>query len=313
MLRVFYGEEDFLVHQSIQTLKKDFTEKNPQTLVEIFDGGESLVEDFFRSLSQGGGLFAQKKMVILQDIFEYSAGEQERILDFFKNKFSFSVDILVFITWRGKPRANKLLNYLKRKGELTEFKKITGLEIEKFILDKLKGLAEIEPGAVRKLRMILGENLWALDRELEKLVNFKSGEVIVEKDVDEMCSGKITVKIFDLVDAIGNQNKKVAFNLLNSLISQGADCFYILSMMIFQIRNLALVSSQKEKGIFSPQGIAQKTGLHPYVAQKTLSQLGRFDVGQIKKIYKKASSLDINSKSGRINIKEALEDFIIRI
>ena len=313
MLRVFCGEEDFLIHQAVRELKKDFAEKNPQTLVEIFDGGESLVEDFFRSLSQGGGLFAQNKLVILQNIFDYGVGEQEQILDFFKNRFNFSVDISVIVTWQGKPRVNKLLNYLKRKAELTEFKKITELEVEKFILNKLKSPSEIEPSAVRKLGIILGENLWMLDRELEKLINFKSGEVITEKDVDKMCLGKITVKIFNLVDAIGNQNKKAAFNLLDSLISQGADCFYILSMMIFQIRNLVLVSSQKEKGIFNSQEIAQKTGLHPYVAQKTLSQLGRFETYKLKEIYKRASLLDINSKSGKINIKEALEDFIIRI
>jgi len=313
LLRVFCGEEDFLTHQAVRELKKDFAEKNPQTLVEIFDGGESLVEDFLRSLGQGGGLFAKNKLIILENIFEYSTRDQERVLDFLKNKFSFLKDIQLVITWRGKPRANKLLNYLKKKGDVTEFKKITVLEAENFIANKLKGINEIEPRAIKKLAMILNSNLWLLDRELEKLINFKLGEIITEKDIDELGEGEVSAKIFDLVDAVGNQNKKRAHELLISLLDKGADGFYILSMMIFQIRNLALVSSCKEKGIFNFQEIAQKTGLHPYVAQKTLSQLGQFGVTQIKKIYQRAFLLDINSKSGKINIKEALEDFIIKL
>jgi len=313
LFRVFYGEENFLIQQSVRELKKDFREKNPQALVEIFDGGESLVEDFLRSLSQGGGLFFQKKMIILQDIFEYSAGEQTQILDFLKNRFSFSEDFLLIITWTGKPRANKLMNYLKRKGELTEFKKATFQEVEKFISNKLKGVIEIEPGAVRKIIMILSYNLWLLDRELEKLINYKNGNIITEKDVEEMCEGEASVKIFDLVDAIGSQNKKRANELLNSLLNQGEDAFRVLSMMIFQIRNLALVSNCRESGIFDSRVIAQKTGLHPYVAQKTLAQLGGFSVLKIKELYKRAFLFDINSKSGKINIKEGLEDFIIRI
>jgi len=313
LLRVIFGEEDFLVQQFILELKKDFIEKNPQALVEIFDGGESSVKDFSLSLSQGGGLFVQRKMIILRDIFEYSIGEQERILEFLKTKFKFSEKFPLLITWRGKSKASKLLNYLKKKGELTEFKKATSLEVDKFILNKLKGVSEIELGAVRKLAIIFNGNLWLLDRELEKLINFKSGEPITEKDVDEVCEGGVSVKIFDLVDAIGNQNKKRAHELLSSLLNQGEDGFYILSMMIFQIRNLALVLSQKEKGIFDSREIAQKTGLHPYVAQKTLAQLSRFSGSLIKEIYQRAFLLDINSKSGKINIKEALEDFVIRI
>jgi len=313
LFKAVFGEEDFLVHQFLQELKKDFTEKNPQALVEVFDGGESPVEDFFLSLSQGGGLFVQEKMVILRDIFVYSTGDQTKILDFLKNKFGSSVNLLLAITWSGKVRSNKLLNYLKKVADSKEFRKKTSLEVEGFIFDKLKGLVSIEPGAVRKLANVLSENLWLLDRELEKLINFKSEGIITENDVDEMCDQGVSVKIFDLVDAIGNKNKKRAYALLSSLLNQGEDGFYVLSMMIFQVRNLALVLNCTEKGIFNSQEISQKTGLHSYVAQKTLAQSRGFSWVVIKEIYERAFLLDINSKSGKISIKEALEDFIMKV
>ncbi len=312
-MTIYFGEEDFLVQRAVKTKKEEFLKKNSQSSVEIFDGGENIVEDLLLSIGQGGGLFAKKKMVILRDVFNYDKVDQEKILDFLKKKNNSLNDIELIISWRGKIKANKLLNFLKKNEQKQEFKKITLFETEKFIQDKLEGLNEVESGAMKKLALLYGKNLWVLDRELEKLINFKSGEKITEDDLKEMSDGEVGVKIFDLVDAIGNQNKKRAYELLDSLFKKGEDGFYILSMMIFQIRNLSLVLDCQNKGIFNQQEIAQKTGLHPFVVQKALAQLSRFNVDRLKKIYKRALFLDINSKSGRININEALEDFIIKI
>ena len=312
-MRVFFGEEDFLVQRALWKFKREFIEKNPQALVEIFDGGENSVKDFLYSLSQGSGLFVQKKMVVLENVFDFDKDSQEKILKFLESDFNLKGGVELVIAWRGRAKKTKLFNFLSKEGQVAEFKKNTPLEAEKFILNKLEGVGKIEPRASRRLAMILSGNLWLLDRELEKLINFKAGKTITEKDVDEMCDGEVSVKIFDLVDAIGNKNKKRAYEILSSLLNQGEDGFYILSMMIFQIRNLALVLDCREKGISDSRVIAQKIGLHPYVAQKTLGQLGRFSVVQVKEIYQRAFSLDINSKSGKINIKEALEDFVIKI
>jgi len=312
-LRVYFGEEDFLVAQAVGKSKKEFIEKNPQALVEIFDGGESPVKDFLHSLNAGFGLFVTKKMVVLKNVFDYDKTSQEKILEFLKKDFGFDGELELIFSWAGKGKNSKLFNFLKKKAEIKEFKKINSAEAEKFVLEKIGNQAKIEREALSKLVMIFNSNLWLLDRESEKLVNLKAGGTITQEDVDEMCDGNVNAKIFDLVDAIGNKNKARAFELLNSLLKQGEDEFYILSMMIFQIRNLSLVLDCKEKGIFNFGEIAKRTGLHPYVVQKTANQLNRFDGDQIKKIYNEAFSLDINSKSGKINIKEALEDFLIKI
>jgi DNA polymerase III delta subunit len=84
-------------------------------------------------------------------------------------------------------------------------------------------------------------------------------------------------------------------------------------MIVYQFRNLALVFDCKNKGVFNSQGVAQKTGLHPFVAQKTLNQTSFFSASQVKDFYQQIFSLDIKSKSGKIEIKEALRDFIIKI
>jgi DNA polymerase-3 subunit delta len=115
------------------------------------------------------------------------------------------------------------------------------------------------------------------------------------------------------VDSIGNRNKARSLELLEFLLSKKEDAFHIFSMIVYQFRNLALVFDCKNKGIFNSQGVAQKTGLHPFVAQKTLNQINYFSSSQVKNFYQQIFSLDIKSKSGKIEIKEALKDFIIKI
>lgn len=247
MLRIYFGEEDFLINQSVQKTKIDFIKKNPQALVEVFDGDESQVEDFFHSLNQGGGLFFEKKMIILKNVFSFNKSDQEKILDFLKTKFNFSGETDLIITWNGKMRSSRLMTFLKKQNLAKEFKKITPLEIEKFTLNKLKNISEIDKKAIQRLGILFVGNLWLLDREIEKLINYKNGDKITENDVDKMCEGGTSVKIFDLVDALGGRNKKRAFELLDSLLNQGEDGFYVLSMVVFQARNLALVSDCREK------------------------------------------------------------------
>ncbi len=312
MLQIYFGEESFLIHQAIKKKQKEFISNNPNSLIEIFNGDESPVEDFLLSISQGRGLFVDKKIIILRDVFEYDKNSQDKILNFFK-KNKLSEDVEIVISWNGKIKVNKLLNFLKKNSKIQEFKKITVLEIEKFISNKLEGKNQIDYGVAREMMLLFNNDLWRLDRELEKLINFKSGDKITREDFYKICEGEATVKIFDLVDAIGSKNKKKALELLKFLINQGVDVFYILSMMIFQIRNLVLVLDCKNKGIFNSQEVAERTKLHPFVVQKALIQLRGFNSQKLKEIYERAFALDINSKSGKINLSEALEDFIIKI
>jgi DNA polymerase-3 subunit delta len=314
MLNFYFGEEDFLIQQAIKKTKEDFIQKNPQALVEFFDGEENSANEFLTAISQGGGLFSSVKLVVLRDVFNFDKVDQEAILDFFKKNLNTLVDVQILISWNGKLKSDKLFIFFKKNSEVKEFKKINNLDLEKFVINKLQQTKlKINQNTLRKIVFMLGDDLWLLDRELEKLINLKLEGEIIEKDLNNIGGVKINAKIFDLIDAIGNKNKPRALELLNFLLDKGDNAFHILSMIVFQIRNLALIFDCKGKGIFDPNIISQKTALHPFMAKKTFAQSRLFSSQQVKKIYKRIFSLDINAKSGRIKIEEGLQDFIVKI
>jgi DNA polymerase-3 subunit delta len=312
MLKFYFGEEDFLISQMVKKNKQDFITKNPQALVEIFEAGDVLAQDFLVAISQGGGLFSAKKLVVLRDVFQFNKNDQEKILDFLKKELKNLKDVEIIITAEGKLKSSKLGNFFKKNAEAKEFKKISFQETQRLVHKKLESL-DYEPEVVNKMAELFGDNLWILDRELEKLINLNLGEKITIENIENLDGVKIEAKIFDLVDSIGNRNKARSLELLDFLLNKKEDAFHIFSMIVYQLRNLALVFDCKNKGIFNSQGVAQKTGLHPFVAQKTLNQINYFSSSQIKNFYQQIFSLDIKAKSGKIEIKEALKDFIIKI
>jgi DNA polymerase-3 subunit delta len=137
--------------------------------------------------------------------------------------------------------------------------------------------------------------------------------MIEEQDIDDLVSSKISIGIFDTIDALGNNNKKEAARLLHEHLKQGENPFYIFSMFVYQFRNLLKVADLKEKGMLNDYEISKNSGLHPFVVKKSLGQLRNLTFSKLKNIYKNLSELDTKIKTGKIDIQLALDKFLIEL
>lgn len=320
-----HGPETFLVVQRAGKLKQSFKEKNPNASLEEFDVGETIDKKVIsQSLASGGGFFSQKKMIVLVDLFVLSASEQEEFLKIFKNSQEAlkkeNQDTVVLIVERsGKKvlKSSKLLKFIQKFALVEEFKKMAPAQMNKWIADQVSvksgGKVAIETGAASELVRINNNDLWKIDRELEKLVALVSEGQIGLQAVNEVCSGQAQVKIFDLVDAVGAGNVKRALELKQQVLAQGESEFYVFTMIVSQLRNLVKVRECMNQGISNPAQIAQKTKMHPFVAQKTLAQVSRFSQNKLKKTYQQACRLDLAAKKGEVDMKEGIDEFLVRI
>ena len=77
-------------------------------------------------------------------------------------------------------------------------------------------------------------------------------------------------------------------------------------MVAYQFRNLLIIKELMEKG--EPYGaIAKKSGLHPFVVQKTYYLCNQFSLLELKKIYNKIFQTDADIKIGKIEPELALD------
>jgi DNA polymerase III delta subunit len=57
--------------------------------------------------------------------------------------------------------------------------------------------------------------------------------------------------------------------------------------------------------------IAKKSGLHPFVVQKTSQSANKFNLDELKRLYTKLLEIDISTKLGQGDLTDYLYNFIL--
>ena len=177
-----------------------------------------------------------------------------------------------------------------------------------FAISLGKGLAQKD----RSGKINQAYNLWEASNEIEKLVNYCGKEEVEKKDVDLLVRSKVDMNIFNLIDSISSGNKTKAILLLNKQLEEGLNENYILTMFVYQFRNLIKIKSFLDQGLVSQQIVSQ-TKMHPFVVQKSIQQCQNFDTQTLRKIYKKLFDADMAMKTGKMDARLVLDLIVVSV
>ena len=116
---------------------------------------------------------------------------------------------------------------------------------------------------------------------------------------------------FALTDAIANKEKIKALALLDQRLSEGEDPQAILGLVAYQFRVLLKIKSLVKKAV--PYGsLARLANLHPFVIRKNYENARRFELEDLKRIYRELCDADINTKNGTLNLSDFLFSFLMK-
>ena len=115
-----------------------------------------------------------------------------------------------------------------------------------------------------------------------------------------------------MIDYLGQKKVKLALKELDTLKQSGEHEIYILSMIVYQFRNLIQAKDVLSQG-GNKNDLSKRAKLHPFVATKSISQAKNFSFEELKGIYGKLMELDYRLKSGQIEPNLALEAFIVEV
>jgi len=321
MLYFLYGEDAVTSGKKLQVIKEKFLVKDSAgSGLSVFDYEEKEQKSSLLDVISTPNLLAPKRLIISKNLISSALKNvQEEILEFLKKEKGLKEDQdVVVIFWEGKKikKGDKLYKFLEKNAKSQAFEKPVGMKLNQWVQKKMLELdpeAQISRGAQEKLIFYAGRNLFSLVSEIEKLVNYAGGKMIDEDAVDLLVQADFDINIFNTIDALGNRNKKEALGFLHQHLKNGEDPFYVFSMFVYQFRNLLKISDLKENYQMSEQEIAKATKLHPFVVKKSLAQSGNFSFDNLKKIYQKLSILDTKIKTGQIDIRLALDKFVVEI
>jgi len=204
---------------------------------------------------------------------------------------------------------NPLLQALKPSGQVREFRPLRTTEIVlQWILKRAQNQGiDISSAAARLLADLVGNNLWLLASELEKLAAYAQGRRIEGADVRALVSEARDISVFAMVDAIAEKRAAVAMRVLRQLTTAGAEGGYLLAMVVRQYRLIIQAREMMTAGLPS-QEIGQRLGVTSgFVLQKILDQAQRYSLSRLKAAYRRLLEADVGVKRGHYDEGLALE------
>jgi DNA polymerase III subunit delta len=232
--------------------------------------------------------------------------------NFIKEKsFISSEDIIVFYQAGNIKKNDSLLKFLEKNAKCQNFELLGAQKLRSWVGNKFSDYGtKISADAENILLDFVGNDLWRLNNEIQKLALYKKGRVVEETDVKLLVKPVLETDIFKTIDAIAERDKKQALRLVYKHIAKGESPIYLLSMINYQFRNLLIIKDFVERAV-PYASIAKKSGLHPFVVRKTFYQCQRFQFSELKKIYLKIFQVDLDIKTGKISPEAGLENAII--
>jgi len=295
MLILLYGEDNYRLRQKLKEIKESYQAKHKSGLsLAFFREGESDL-DKIREKVEAVSMFDEKKLIVLEDLFQ-NKDFQENFFDYAKErKLKDDEDVVIVVCHEDKLAVSRIKNKFSM---IEEFSLLSGPALTSWAKKEFKkNEAEINSEAFKKLIAYVGNDLWRLSGEINKLVNYRGGEEIKEEDIDLLVKANLDANIFKTLDALAQRDKKTALWLIHEHLERGDNEMYLLSMLAYQLRNLIRLKDLIERG--EPYySLSQKSGLHPYVVKKSSEQLRNFTLDDLKKIYRRLAEIDFKIKVG---------------
>lgn len=325
MVIFFYGEDDYRLKQAVKKLKEKFISASlGDTNLSIIDGKTAEYNNINRQI-MAMPFLSKTRLVIIENIISEGKKEtQEKIVEMLSNIPKTTV--LLFTEGKADKRT-ALYKKLIKVEKVQEFLPLDDIKIKSWIKKEVENRGGfIESDAVQMLFEYVGSDLWRMANEIDKLTAYSmavianemkqsnSGQIAASPeaprndirvaDIELLVKSQVESDIFKMIDAIGNKNLKVALRENQKLLENGQHELYILTMIVYQYRNLLIVKDSTER--------RERVAMHPYVYQKTLAQSRNFTMDDLKKDYQTLLDFDIAIKTGKMESRVALSLLIAK-
>lgn len=320
-LYLLYGEELFLLENSLKRIKKIFGETvKGINYITIDDSNiAGLISDI-----ETPCFGYEKKLIIIRnagilkkDGKRKNAEMQknrDKVNEYIKDNINIINDtvVIVFIE-EDADQKQELYNTIDKLGIVCKFDFQKPNQIE----NRIKGICnsynvEIDSSVLRYFIECCGTNMQELINEIRKLIEYAGdGGKIKKEDIDKLSIKKLESIIFDLTDSLGKKDIKKALFVLKNLIYAKEPLQKILITLYNHFKKLYFVKIALKNN----KDIIESLNLKPnqtFLVNKYKTQANYFMESDLREILQSLRDLDYNYKSGLIDLEVGLEAILCR-
>lgn len=327
MLHVLIGEDDFSLRAALENIKKSIGDATAlMSNTTIFEG-KNVTPEQLRAACESMPFLSEKRLVIVEGLLEKfeskkdtgkkkslkQAQKIEEYISFASVAKNLPPFTELVITGGKIADRNPLLQEFMKYTRVQVFPFLKGAQlsqwIEKRIASHAKG-KKISPKAIALLVRLVGNDLWTMANEVDKLVLFTGTRTIEEEDVKAVVSSAQETNIFNMIDAIIEQRVGAAQALLQQLFRQGMAPVQILVMLSRQVRIIYQVKEMRAAGKTRGEMMGKLGLSSDFILRKAYEQAERYSPARIKEVYHQLLEADISIKTGKVEGELALDILI---
>lgn len=302
----FYGPNTYELRRQLQEMMAAYMKKAGSDFgLERVDGATVKPHELTAAL-QASPFLANSRLVIVEGLaLNKAMGDKVASIMAGVPKTT----VAVFVDSQVDQRTG-VFKALAKADKAVKFEALSGPRLQNWAKAEIEGLGgTVEPAALRELVEAAGEDQWRLAGEINKLVNFDPK--VTAETVRALVTPSVEQSIFDLVEAMTAGRVEVALAGYLRLLERKESEIYILTMVLWQLRNLLLAKSAP--GAMSPPELAKAAGMSPYVAGKMIAAQGSMSEEGLKRAYAEAADCEYSIKSGAVKAEVGVEQLIYRV
>ena len=321
---IFYGDDAVAINESIAELKSRIGDPSTTELNYSALDGHSLAIEQLETAGRSLPFLADRRLTVLNHplALMQSKANRKRVMALLEALPDESAVVLAEFgpLQTEKEKRNRkeswLLKWAVSMGRKVYVKKYSApkdSQLTGWIITRARKMGgEFEPQAASSLAKLISNDVRLADQEIIKLLTYVNYErPVSETDVEKLTALLPEGGIFDLVDALGNRNRKKAISEFHRLLADN-DVQSIFGMIVRQFR--LLVQSRE---IIDQQGgkqeIANLLKIHPYVGEKLAGQARHFTQPQLDGIFHRLLEIDSGLKTGKMSTDLSIDLLIAEI
>jgi DNA polymerase-3 subunit delta len=327
VLYVFYGEDRFRAGEALAALRGELDRDGNLAINTVrLEGGTSA--SALRAACQVASFFAESRLVIVEGLLGRlsgarrrgarrnggkggaGGGELDEVIDILTNLPDSTAAVLLDAQ---APKA--FLDAVAGKAEVRQFAILRPAAVRRWAAERVRAQsAQIASRALDRLvALIDGSHLGELAQEIDKLATYAAGRQIEAADVEELVSGAIEHKIWDLTDAVVAGRADRALAVMREMDDRDSPPPLLLFWLVRQYRQLLLVQALLGEGRSRAQVGAELGINHPFVLDKVMAQVGQLSPVALEASYRRLFETDVAVKTGVLEAQVAIELLIVEL
>lgn len=298
------------IARALERLRRHFAEDG----IEHLSAGEKSGEDAVAACNVLGLFGGGSRLVIVGDVERWKAPDVKAVAAYLESP---APDTVLALLGEEIKKDSALAKACAKRGQLLVYD-VAKRDLPRWVGEQIgRGGASATRSACERLVEIVGEDLYELASEADKLATWAAGAEVGERDVQILAAGRAETQAFALTDAWGARDLRAVLGAAQSLLAQGGDSrreeTRLAAVLASHASKVAECQRLDAEGV-SARETAQRWKRHPFYVEKLYKQAANFSVEELRDATVRLARLDHALKGGsRLSGELELELALVEI